>query len=52
MKLNEEDIERTVEVRIDRVDSQYGKGLMSTEQYERACKEIYDWADAQYGVLA
>ena len=51
MILTEEDIELAVEVRMDRLDSQYGKGLMATEQYERACKEIYDWADNQYTSL-
>ena len=44
----EADIEYEVEKRIDRLDKQYMKGVISQEQYESLAKVINEWADSMY----
>lgn len=46
--MTEDQIERAVESRTDRIDRLYMAGHMTTAQYEYECKTIIEWAADQY----
>jgi len=47
----EDEIERWVEMMIDRVDMKYSVGRLSTEEYNKEVKKISEQADKYYDNL-
>lgn len=41
-------IENEIESKIDRLDSMYMKGVISTDEYEEQMKRIRIWSDSAY----
>ena len=50
--MTEDQIERIVELRFDRLDQEYTTTAMTRETYERKCREIDEWADRQYALAS
>ena len=51
LHFSEETIERTVELRIDRLDCSFMKELLTQEQYETNMQEIKAWANDMYDLI-
>ena len=49
--MSEEEIERWVEMQMDRLDMKYTIGRISTEEYEAEVKKISKQAEKYYGNL-
>lgn len=46
--MTEEQIERTVAARTDRLDARYMRHEITTADYESECDAITRWAEAEY----
>lgn len=46
--ISEDAIERAVELKIDRLDCSFTKGVLTQEQYELSMREINVWAEEMY----
>jgi hypothetical protein len=51
-KMTEEQIERAVERKIDRLDRKFMKSEMTQAEYDAAMREIHEWSEAQYAEAA
>lgn len=51
LHLSEDTIERTVELRIDRLDCSFLKGFLTQEQYNSYMQEINIWAEEMYQLI-
>ena len=47
----EDDIERFVELQMDRLDKHYMNDILTTEQYDQRIQEINDWAEDMYSLI-
>lgn len=50
--MTEEQIERVVCSKTDRIDARYMAGKLTTEEYEAAMRELNVWADRQYRLVS
>lgn len=49
--LSEDTIERTVELRVDRLDCSFMRGFLTQQQYESSTREISAWAETMYKLI-
>lgn len=49
--LNEDEIERIVEVTTDSLDKMLMKGILSQEEYDREIVALDKWASQQYSAI-
>ena len=47
----ENDIERFVELQMNRLDKHYMDDVLTTEQYHQRIQEINDWAEDMYSLI-
>lgn len=48
MALTEDQIERHIELRMDRLDRKFMNSEMTQEEYDKRVKELDAWADQQF----
>jgi len=46
--MTEDQIERIVELRTDRIDAAYMADRLTTEEYNEAMRELAQWAERRY----
>ena len=46
--MTEDQIERIVELRTDRIDAAYMADQLTTEEYNQAMRELAEWAERRY----
>lgn len=51
LHLSEDTIERTVELRVDRLDCSFMRGFLTQEQYDSSTREISAWAESMYKLI-